>query len=303
MRTNPPAAAPPFVWQHHDLFQRAGFTLARHYDCPLVLFVDAPIVWEASQWGTRRPGWARLLERRAERPQLREADLVACVSEEVADAVVSRGADPSGVVVAPCTADRIRAAQPLGTQREILGFADRVVVGWVGSFRAFHDAEAVVRSTAQLQQANPVALLMVGDGPTRQRCEELAAELGIAAAIFPGSVPHDRISEYLAAMDIAVIPSLDDTAFHYSPLKLKEYLAAGIAVVAPAIGEMERELSDRKDAMLYAAGDEGQMAAAIGGLVVDADLRTRVAQAGQATYDRLFTMGRQLDDVSARLGL
>ena len=303
VRSLSPAMAPLFVWQHHDLFQLAGFDLARRYRCPLVLFVDAPQVWESRKWGIRRPGWGSLVERWGESWQFRRADLVACVSDAVAEAVIARGAAPERVIVTPCTADAIRSAVPGRDRRREWGLDDEVVVGWVGSFRPFHQAEGIVRAVATLQTKQPPVLLMVGEGPTRSRCEALAQRLGVRRALFPGAVPHAEIPDYLRAIDVAVIPGGSGPGFHYSPLKLKEYLAAGRATVAPRVGEMLRMLDNGSDALLYDAGDEEGMATAIRALVEDPDLRTGVGSRGRATYDRLFTMDRQLDLVSERLRL
>jgi glycosyltransferase involved in cell wall biosynthesis len=296
-------AAPAFIWQHHDLFQRAGFTLAERHQCPLVLFVDAPVVWEATQWGVRRPGSAALVEKFGEIPQLRHADLIACVSDDVAEACVERGANASRVIITPCTADSVRTAVPQMVVRQTYGLDERVVVGWLGSFRNFHAADGVVRAVAQLARSNSLALLMVGDGPTRRTCERLAVELGISHAVFAGSVPHSDIPDHLAAIDVGVIPSRSSADFHYSPLKLKEFLASGIAVVAPAVGEMARVLHHDEDVLLYPPGDEAEMTACIASLINDAPRRKRLGAAGRATYDRLFTMEPQINLVSSHLGI
>ena len=294
---------PLFVWQHHDLFQRAGFNIARRYGVPLVLFVDAPIVWEASSWGVNRPLWGQVLERLAEAPQLREADVVACVTEEVAEAAVARGAVQDRILVTPCTADLIRQATPRTYLRRELELEDAVVVGWVGSFRRFHHADMIVRAVAELQRADNVALLMVGQGATRDSCVDLVEELGVRRAVFTGAVPHDHVVDHLAAMDVAVIPSAPDGEFHYSPLKLKEYLAAGKAVVAPATGEMDRLLHDGEDVLFYAPGDVKDMVRALERLTEDEPLRRALGQRGRETYDRLFTMDRQLGALATALGL
>jgi hypothetical protein len=90
-----------FVWQCHELFHTAGPQAARKLDCPCILFVDAPVVWQARKGGVHRRGWGRLLELVGEDPILKAADVVACVSEQVANEVCSRGVDPQRVIVTP----------------------------------------------------------------------------------------------------------------------------------------------------------------------------------------------------------
>ncbi len=163
-----------FVVQHHELFQWAGFVAARASGRPLVLFVDAPLVWEAEKWGVRRPGWGTALEHVAERPQLRRADLVACVSEEVAEEVIKRGARQDRVIVTPCSVNTSVFAPDMSGEgvRERHGLRGRFVVGWVGSFRRFHGIDLLLRSFADLQRRHPdAALLLVGDGFERPAME------------------------------------------------------------------------------------------------------------------------------------
>ena len=42
-----------FVWQRHELFQTVGPRLAAALGVPSVLFVPAPLMWQAGQWGVR----------------------------------------------------------------------------------------------------------------------------------------------------------------------------------------------------------------------------------------------------------
>ena len=199
---------------------------------PSVLFVPAAKVWEAEQWGTTRPGWGRLLERRAERPALLGADLVACGSQPVVDQALRMGVPEDRVLLTPTGVDLDLFDEPPDPAplRQRLDLEGRFVVGWVGSFRRFHAVEQAVEAASTVPGA---ALLLVGDGPERARIERLARDLGVRA-VFTGTVPHDELPAYLAAMDVAVVLAQRGEPFHYSPLKVAEYLAAGLPVVAPA---------------------------------------------------------------------
>lgn len=290
------------VWQHHDLFQNAGIVLARRMGVPVILFVDAPQVWEARKWGVTRPGWGPALERWAEVPQLRSADLVACVSDEVAEAVQRIGAPRERIMVTPCAAPSGWAQMAKAEASAALGLERRAVVGWVGTFRRFHHVDGLVLAASMVSKTMPdLTLLLVGDGPERPSSHDLAEELHVPS-FFPGSVGHAQVPLFLAAMDVAVIPSGPE-AFHYSPLKLKEFLAAGIAVVAPEVGEMARELTDGVDARLYPPGDVPAMARAIEDLLRDSSLRARIGEAGRRLAERRFDVDAQLAAVAERLGL
>ena len=290
----------PYVWQHHDLFHRHGLAAARRLGLPLVLFVDAPQVWESSRWGVSRPGWGRVVERLSERRMFEAADVVACVSDEVADAVRRIAPRQRSVIVTPCTAQEPTESQR-EANREMLGLGDRFVLGWVGSFRKFHDADLLVDVAASLADvAQGVTLLMVGDGATRELCEGRAAELGVDAR-FTGAVPNDDVLGLLQACDAGVLPCRGSGEFHYSPLKLKEYLAAGLPTVAPAVGEMARSMTDGVDSLLYQPGDVARIASLVRRLIDEPETAQRIADAGVARLRADFSMGAQLDEVAGVL--
>lgn len=241
-----------FVWQRHDLFVTAGMELARALGVPSVLFVPATLVWQARQWGVRRRLWGSALERLAERPALVRADVVACGSELVAHEVRRIGVTPDRVVVTASGVDLERFAPgATANRRDELGLSSRFVVGWVGSFRGFHAVEQAVEAVVGIDDAT---LLFVGDGPERPRIERLALDRGVRA-VFTGTVGHAELPGYLAAMDVALILGSPSGVFHYSPLKLGEYLAAGLPVIAPRVDELSSRLRDGEQAVFVPVGD------------------------------------------------
>jgi glycosyltransferase involved in cell wall biosynthesis len=247
---------------------------------PSVLFVPAPLLWQARHWGVRRAGWSGPLERVGERVPFARADVVACGSAIVAEEVVRLGVDERRIVITPTGVDPELHCTPLDGDavRRRFGLDGRFVVGWMGSFRRFHALDLAVASLARVPG---VTFLLVGDGPERRRVEELAAEMGVAA-VSTGTVPHDELPAYLAAMDVAIVPAAGDAPFHYSPLKLAEYLAAGLPVVAPRVGGIADRLHDGVDSVLVDPGDVDGLADAVRRLRDDAALRARLGEAARA---------------------
>jgi glycosyltransferase involved in cell wall biosynthesis len=288
-----------FVWQRHELFHLAGLRLARALDVPSVLFVPSTLVWEAEQWGVGRPGWSGWLERHGEAPALRGADLVACGSDRVAQEANRLGVPAGRILVTPTGVDLdlFRGGQDSGALRRRLGIEDRLVVGWVGSFRRFHALDVAVEAASHL---NGVALLLVGDGPERAAVEALARERGVQL-VTTGTVPHAELPAYLGAMDVGLVLASRDQTFHYSPLKLAEYLAAGLPVVAPQVSQIADRLADGVEAMLVPPGDTAALIAALAQLRDAPALRRRISArarsaAGQWSWDR------QVERIVAALG-
>ncbi len=280
------------VWQRHELFHTAGARLARELGVPSVVFVPAPLVWQARQWGVRRPGWSSWIERAGERGPLRAADVVACGSESVAEQVRRIGVDPERIVITPTGADLdlFRAPPDRDSVRRRLGLEGRFVVGWVGSFRRFHALDTAVEALAGLDGAT---LLLVGDGPERAHVERLARARGVAVHC-TGTVPHDDIPEHLAAMDVGLVLATEAGPFHYSPLKLAEYLAAGVAVVAPRVGALPTQLHDGVDAVLVDPGDRDDLAAVLRRLRDDPELRRRLGGAAKAAAAEHWSWDRSV---------
>jgi glycosyltransferase involved in cell wall biosynthesis len=286
-----------FVWQRHELFHRAGIDLARALGVPSVLFVPAPLVWEREQWGTARPRWADALERVGEQHALRDTDLVACGSTAVLEEVMRLGIPEARTIITPTGVDLglFENVGDPGALRRRLGLDGQFVVGWVGSFRRFHSIEQAIEAIAGIEGAT---LLLVGDGPERPRIEALARSRKVAA-VFTGTVPHDDLPAHLAVMDAALVVADPDAPFHYSPLKLAEYLAAGLPVVAPRLGQPAARLVDGADAVLVDAGDVPAINAALRSLRDDPDRRAAIGRAARAAAEATWSWDDQVRRVTA----
>jgi glycosyltransferase involved in cell wall biosynthesis len=287
------------VWQRHELFQVAGLELAQAIGCPSVLFVPAPLVWEAAQWGTRRPGWGSWLEREGEQRSLSRADVVACGSEVVAGRVRHLGVSDDRIVITPTGVDLEQFADgpDPGPLRRQLGIDDAFVIGWVGSFRRFHALEQAVDVAGEIDDA---VLLLVGDGPERPRIEQLARARGVDC-VCTGTVPFAELPPYRAAMDVALVLAERDGAFHYSPLKLAEYLAAGLPVIAPRVGQCRERLRDGVDAILVPPGDADALGEALRRLRDNPAERIALGRRARAVAEDHWSWDQQVRTVVAAI--
>jgi len=76
-----------------------------------------------------------------------------------------------------------------------------------------------------------------------------------------GTVAYDRMPDVLGTADVGVAPY--DTArlaqlrlgFYWSPLKIFEYMAAGLPVVAPAVDRIPSLVADAREGILYDPAD------------------------------------------------
>ena len=296
----------PFIWQHHDIFQTKGIRLANQLGVPSVLFVDAPYVWESGKWGMSRMGWKWFAEKRGDFFPCKEADLVLAVSEEVKNAVIDLGVREDKVLITPCTVSSDRFDPAKAQQKRIeLGLSENFVIGWVGSFRKFHNLDLLIDAFQKVAAMSPQAkLLLIGDGAERERIESRVADYGIQdRVIFTGMIPNNDVPDYIGSLDVAVLPSFSTDGFHYSPLKLREFFAAGVPVIASAVGEVQQVIEASGGGWLVPPGETDSIAEMI--QTVQANPASRASASAKAQHYANIEMGvlKQIRMVEDYLGI
>ncbi len=143
-----------------------------------------------------------------------------------------------------------------------------------------------------------VPLRVAGEGPERDRLERLAAESG-AEAVFLGRLPAEDVSRELAGAAIVLMPS----RYHeFSPFAALEAMAAGVPVVATAMGGLPELLGEGRCAP---AGEVAAFSARVAELWADPPAR---AAEGNALLTRarerhsLERYTHDLLDLYARVG-
>jgi glycosyltransferase involved in cell wall biosynthesis len=155
---------------------------------------------------------------------------------------------------------------------------------------AAHD---VVRAHPKTQFA------LVGEGSKRPDFEKQVKDLSLQANfLFLGR--RSDVPAILACCDIAVLPSLAEGL----PNAVLEYLAAGLPVVASALGGNLEIIQDGTTGLLVPPQDSHALAAALIRLLSDNDLAARIAKAGREYVEQNFSFGRlvaDMDQLYARL--
>ncbi len=278
------AFRPDFLYERHAFANAAGMLAARRLGVPLVLEVNSPLSLELAR--TRGISFPRLA-RRFESLVLRAADRVCVVTRVLGGMLEELGVEPGRLIVTPNGVDleqyshgdrpqaRLRALAALGVPE----LAANLVLGFVGFYRPWHRLDNAVRvlTRPELRSAH---LLVIGEGPARPGLERLAGELKVSARLhLVGPCSHAEIPELLAAFDIALLPAINPYA---SPLKLHEYMAAGLPIVAPRQGNLEEVLEHGESALLVTAGDAQALAAAVVELATNEPLRRRLGARARA---------------------
>src|SRR5690606_3348256 len=141
----------------------------------------------------------------------------------------------------------------------------------------------VIKAFSEISSKYPsCVLLLVGDGLDKRNSEELVKELQITdKVIFTGKKDFSEIPKYVSLFDIAVVSALSGEGFHYSPLKLREYLAAGTAVLAPNAGEIPSIFQNEKHLKLFEAGQVDSLKEGMEFYLMDDNRRGAIAEEGK----------------------
>ena len=269
--------------RHHD----CGLVVARSAKVPFVLRVEALEVREEEAWGVHRPVWGKFAERWGEIRIIKQADLVVVVSEVLDAQLAEAGVEGNRRIVVPNGVD-LDLFSPGERDADLLptyGLEGRFLVGWVGGFRPFHGLEAIPAIANRLRAEVPEAVLcLVGTGPERDSIARRTRGMEDVVR-FIGPVAHDDVPRWIRSFDACLLLA-SSSDFHYSPLKLYEYMGCGRPMVAADVGEVSTVIRDGQDGLLVPPDDPGAVVSAIARLAEDRGLRERLGAEARRTAVR-----------------
>lgn len=241
---------------------------ARHLDLPAVLYtqqnVDLPLPWLARR--RRR----RLLTR------LRGA----IAASGAAATLVRRVAPELPVVAIPQLGVQV-PSEPEHAHHE------GVAIGFVGRLVPERGVDTLLQALAE-NRAHRWHLTVVGDGPDRERLEQLASGLRLAARIrWAGSLPPDQMPRVWPELDVLVLPARAlptwaEPAAHVAA----EAMANEVAVVGTSAGATPEVIGDA--GLVVPPDDPLSLAAALRRLAAP-DQRGPFARAGRARAMQHFS--------------
>lgn len=289
-----------FVYERYSLWSYAALEFARAAGVPALLEVNAPLIEEQAQYRVLidRAGAERVAER-----AFGAATGLLAVSDEVAAWLERFPAAQGKIHVVP---NGIRPERfPEGTVPTLPAAVGVFTVGFVGTLKAWHGLSALVEAFEILHKKNPASrLLLVGDGPER---ESVVADLTrrglLEATTFTGAVAPGEVPGLLASMDVAVAPYPPLSTFYFSPLKVYEYMAAGRAVVASRIGQLQSLIEPEVNGLLVPPGDAPALARALERLLVEPELRSGLGRRARATVLQNYTWDGVVQRIFSLAGL
>lgn len=253
--------------------------VARHCRIPVVTTVH----------GFTGGGWRDRFYEYLQRRALRRFDAVVAVSRPLSDCLARAGVRPSRIHTLPnawCPRvpplDREAARRTLGIPR------DDFVVGWVGRLSREKGPDVLLEALPHLNDV-PLAVSVIGAGVEEPALRARALARGVADQIrWHGVVPDAE--RLFAAFDVCVLSSRTEG----TPVVLFEAMAAGVPVVATAVGGVPDVLSP-EEAVLVRSEDAAALAAGIRDVYTHPAAGARRAQSARVCLERDFGVGPWLD--------
>lgn len=288
------------VYERYSLWGHAAATFARSNGIPYLLEVNAPLRDEQRRYRSleNAPVAASI-----ESYVFAAADRVLVPSSALIPYVTAHGARSAAVHVTPNAADPDRFYPEGGKVTAHDPEKSEFVVGFSGSLKPWHGIDHLLRAFRRLHRSRPqYRLLIVGDGPMRAELERDVRRNGLRMAVtFTGAVEIDDVAANLRRMDVAVAPYPRLPGFYFSPLKLFEYMAAGVPIVASDIGQISEVLEHRRTALLHRPGAVIELAASIEELRRKPELARKLGQQARLLARRRFTWRRNAERIIAMI--
>ena len=292
------------VYERYSLFSTALADITAATGVPGILEVNAPLIDEQRRHRSLvdASGAAQVLRR-----QVTAARATVCVSDLVADWVRRRTADLFDTGAGD-VAGRIHTVPNGVSMRRIQPQPedpDQVVVTFVGTLKPWHGVADLITAAALARQS--WSLRIIGDGPEMDSLRAQAGRLGVEVD-FRGAVAPQDIPTHVAGSAIGVAPYPDlggGEQQYFSPMKVLEYLAAGLAVVASDVGQIPQLLEDGsgRHGMLVAPSDPTALAAALDDLAACPDRRARMGRSGRLLAEERHSWHRTVARILELAGL
>jgi glycosyltransferase involved in cell wall biosynthesis len=249
------------IYERYSLFSDAGVKAAAVLGIPHVLEVNAPLREEARRFRTLpHPDLAAEIDRIV----FRDTGRILAVSSELRGWLVNEGVESARIgVVSNAVAPDLFGSRPDRRDGDF-------VLGFCGSLKAWHGIEVLLEACAIAFPREPTLCLeVVGDGPLAHLLD--SAPLPACRLRRLGAIPHAAAIARLRSWDAGVAPYLPIEAFYFSPLKVVEYMAAGVCPVASDLGDLPALLDHGGRGVLVPAGDPERLAATFVELARDRD--------------------------------
>lgn len=175
--------------------------------------------------------------------------------------------------------------------RKKLGIPEEAfVLATVARLDRIKNQELMIRALHEILKINQdIYLLVVGDGPERERLETLSADLQLTSHVIFAGFRQDTPC-YYKIMDLFLLTSFSEG----TAMTLLEAMANGIPCIGTDVGGNPEIILDQETGFIIADNDQGALVKAIMKLYQDRNLLCQMGQASRRRYENLFTVDKMV---------
>jgi glycosyltransferase involved in cell wall biosynthesis len=267
-----------FIYERYAFFSFAGTLLAQKYHIPIILEVN-----EVSGIKRQRGQVLIGLANRIEKMIFSKVHAIVTVSGYLKRHIENMKINGNIHIVPNAVNIKEFSTDISGDRiRQLLEADNKIVLGFVGSFSVWDNLPFLIEAFEEISKKNGNLLLMlVGDGFNKGELEEAVNKKGLNDKVyFPGRVVRKEMPEYIAAMDLCVIPHSNPFG---SPVVLFEYMAMAKPVIAPRLGPIIEVIDDGVNGAVFELEDKISFKAKTVDLIVNVQKRRQIGIAARDT--------------------
>ena len=179
--------------------------------------------------------------------------------------------------------------------------AGDITIVYLGGFYPWHGTDLLLKAMRKNLDLFPnIKLIMIGAGDGFHETQNLAKQFKLEKSItFTGQLSSEDLAPFLANADIAVSPYCGWV--EYSGLKLFDYKAAGLAIIASGENGAPITINHGETGLIIAPCDLQALTDAIHDLILDRDLRIKLGQNARKDSELNNTWGITTQKIETQL--
>ena len=209
----------------------AAYLLSKKYKCKFIFEIRD--IWPlalVNSGGIKKYGLIYLVFRILEKFLYKKSNKIFSTLPYVEEHVKQSGADTSKIVWIP---NSINFKNKFDTYYG--GNAEELICYYLGGFGLEHDPINIIRAAKILKEDNfsKIKFVLIGDGPKKQSCEDLAKKYLLNNIEFKDVIPKEQVQETLSKSDLLLVCIIDSPVYKYgiNLNKIYDYLLSGRPII------------------------------------------------------------------------
>jgi len=293
---------PSCLWQAMKILREENCSLleSHGYKSHILAFLLSRLKvlpWVSTSHGWTAEDWKVRFYHFIENFFLRFADHAIAVSPAFEQKLKRlRGEKPTECVFNAVSASEIKGESKGQEIREDCGCTEKtLLLGCFGRLSSEKGQAVLLKGFAEVRDEHPDSrLVFVGDGPDRQKLEQMSEKLGLRDRVFFQGY-RQNMRDYFDAIDLLVLPSLSEGL----PYVVLEAMSLEVPVISTRVGALDLLIKDSENGWLVPAGDDAALAKKIIQVAGDRDLLQSVGTKGKERLYPEFSPDRRAQKLLA----